>query len=137
MDAQSIAERKRRETSLNADALRQHDITVSDGKRQAVVNEAEAHKRKIILSAEADRESMIMKAETDAIAIEKIGVALSNNPEAAKYLLAKEYLDNMSKLLPKSTVFLPKDIGDINRLIASATSINASMKDQYSDVNII
>lgn len=135
MDSQSIAERKRRETSLKADAQRQHDITVSDGKRLSVVNEAlaqqqkiileaEANKQRVVLAAEAEKESRVLQAEAEAEAIAKIGNALKQHPDAAKYFLARDYLDNVSKMLPKSTVFLPKDIGDVSKLVATATSIS-------------
>lgn len=127
MDSQSIAERKRRETSLSADAQRQHDITVSDGKRQAVINESEANKRKTVLAAEAEKESKLLHAEAEAISIEKIGTALRQNPETAQYLLAKDYMENMAKMLPKSTVFLTKDISDIAKLVSSATAISSEL----------
>ncbi|CAH6420243.1 SPFH/Band 7/PHB domain protein [uncultured virus] len=139
MDAQSIAERKRRETILAAEAQRQHDITVSEGKRLATINEAEADKQKIILAAEADKESTLraaeaskestlMKAEADARSIEMIGEALRANPQTAQYLLAKDYMGNVSRMLPKSTVFLPDNIGDISKLVATATSISEKIK---------
>ena len=129
MDSQSIAERKRRETSLNADARRQHDITVSDGQRMAVVNESEANKRKVVLAAEAEAESVVLRANAEATSIAKIGEALRDNPETAQFLLAKEYMTNVAKMLPKSTVFLPSDIGDISKLVATATSISTKLKE--------
>ena len=129
MDSQSIAERKRRETSLNADAQRQHDITVSDGQRTAVVNEAEANKQKVVLAAEAEAQSVILRADSEATSIAKIGEALRSNPETAQYLLAKEYMTNVAKMLPRSTVFLPSDIGDISKLVATATAISTKIKE--------
>ena len=129
MDSQSIAERKRRETSLNAEAQRQHDITVSEGQKTAVINEAEANKQKVVLSAEAEALSIILKAKAEAESIAKVGEALRANPETAQYLLAKEYMTNVAKMLPKSAVFLPTDIGDVSKLVASATAINKQLKD--------
>lgn len=128
MDSQSIAERKRRETELNAIVQRQQDITVSEGKRLAAVNEAEGNKRKVVLAAEADKESAMLRAEGEAAAIARIGEALRKNPETAQYLLAKDYLGNMSKMLPKSTVFLSKDVSDVSKLVAAATAINGELK---------
>ena len=129
MDSQSIAERKRRETSLNADAQRQHDITVSDGQRTAVVNESEANKRKVVLAAEAEAESVILRAGAEATSIAKVGEALRANPETAQYLLARDYMTNVAKMLPKSTVFIPNDIGDISKLVATATAISTKIKE--------
>jgi regulator of protease activity HflC (stomatin/prohibitin superfamily) len=138
MDSQSIAERKRRETALNADAQRQQDITVSDGKKQAVINEAlaqqqkiileaEGNKRRTVLAAEGDKESKLLAAEAEATAIAKIGEALTAHPNTAQYLLAKNYMENVAKMLPKGTVFLPKDIGNISTLVATATAINGEL----------
>jgi hypothetical protein len=38
-------------------------------------------------------------------------------------------MDNVSKMLPKSTVFLPKDIGDVSKLVATATAIGKQITD--------
>lgn len=138
MDSQSIAERKRRETALNADAQRQQDITVSDGKKQAVINEAlaqqqkiileaEGNKQRVVLAAEGDQASKLLAAEAEAVAIAKIGTALTAHPNTAQYLLAKNYMENVAKMLPKGTVFLPKDIGNISTLVATATAINSEL----------
>lgn len=139
MDSQSIAERKRREISLNADAQRQEDITVSDGKRRAVVNCAEADKCKVILEgeaikqrtileAEANLQKVIMAAESEAKSIALIGAALKDNPEAAQFLLASAYLRNVESRVAGSTVFMPNDINDITKLVTTALSIHTNLK---------
>lgn len=128
MDSQSIAERKRRETLLNADAQRQHDISISEGKYQAIVNEAKANKEQQIMQAEASGEQVRIQSEAEAESIKRIGEALRANPETAQYLLAQKYLKSISEMLPKSAVFVPKDITNIPQTVAVATSVYDHLK---------
>lgn len=123
MDSQSIAERKKREVTLQAEGKRTADITISEGKKMSVINEAEAKKREQVLAAEAIAEALLLKAKAEADSMNLVGQALRDNPEAREFILAKEYMNNVAKMLPKSTVFIPQDINDINKLVATATSI--------------
>lgn len=128
MDSQSIAERKRRETLLNADAQRQHDISISEGQYQAIVNKAKADKEQKIMEAEAKGETVRIESEAEAVSIQKIGEALRANPQTAEYLLASRYLDGITKMLPKSSVFIPKDMTNVSQTVAVATSIYDHLK---------
>lgn len=130
MDAQSIAERKRRETILNAEAQRQHEINISEGKKTAAINEAEGIKAKLILMAEGARQSAILKAEGDALALERMAMAISalGGKDAITMKIADQYLQALANGLTKSsTVFLPNDIGNVNSLVSQAVGIAKTM----------
>ena len=49
-----------------------------------------------------------------------------NGHEATRFALGSEYLQSLVKVLPESkmnTVFIPRDIGDLPRLMGSAMGI--------------
>lgn len=129
MDSQSIAEREKRKLILDAEGQRSSDITISEGKKIAIINNAEADRQSNVLTAKAVAESLKLKAEAEATSMNMIGKALRDNPEAKEFILAKEYLNNVAKMLPKSSVFIPQDINDINKMVASATTINKTLKE--------
>ena len=58
MDRQMKAEREKRATILEAEAIRQRDITVAEGKRDAMLMEAEAKAKSIELVAKAEAEAV-------------------------------------------------------------------------------
>lgn len=134
MDAQSIAERKRRETVLTAEAQRQHDVTISEGHRAAIINEAEAERKKQILLAEANKERTVLAAEAEkakkqleaegtATAIERIAQAIStpNGRDAIVCQLVDSYLAALGQgMQQSSTMFIPQDMSNINSVVAQA-----------------
>lgn len=126
MAAQSVAERKRRETILSADAVRQKYELESQGKRQAQINEAQGAKDSMILQAEADRQKMILQAEGIAISLRTIAKELETETgrEALSYQLASKYVEAMAQgLSQSSTVFLPKDVGDVPKIMGTGMAI--------------
>lgn len=131
MDLQSVAERDRRKEVLNAEADKTAMIMRSEGKKQHFINLAEGKKQQVILEAESIKESILLKAEADRQAIALLASTL-DTPEgrrAQDYLLGKGYLDTLASVLPSSklnTVFLPNNIGDLPKLMATATGILGS-----------
>ena len=63
MDAQATAERRRRETILNAEAQREKLEKESMGQRQSYINIAEGERQKVVLAAEAKKQELILEAE--------------------------------------------------------------------------
>lgn len=115
MDAQSIAERKRRETILAAEAQRQRDIMVSEGNKLALINEAEG-----------DKQKQILHAEGAATAIERMSKAISTDQgeRVLQFQMAERYLDSLKNGLTKtSTVFIPKDMSDITQIVSQAMAV--------------
>lgn len=115
MDKQGVAERDRRQTILNADAKKQHDIAISEGEKISIINRAEA-----------DRQRKILEAEGISLAIERIASAISSEhgQQVLKYQLSEKYLATLSDGLHKSsTVFIPKDVSDIGQIMAQAAAI--------------
>lgn len=155
MDSQATAERKKRETILNASALREKLILESEGEQQKMINIANAHMQEVQLAAKAEKESKILfaegekqksilfaeaekiKQETEAVgranALTTLAQAL-NTPtgEAAmNYDMAQKYVNTISAGLQKtSTVFLNDSVTNIPALMAKGTSIISQMMSQ-------
>lgn len=128
MDLQSVAERDRRKKVLNAEADKTAMIRRSEGEKQHYINIAEGKKQQVILEAESLKEAILLKAEADRQAIDLVASTLKTTEgrRAQDYLLGKGYLDSLVEVLPNSklnTVFLPNNIGDLPKLIATATGI--------------
>lgn len=134
MDAQSVAERRRRETILNADALRQKyelesagkktaDINMAEGQKQKVILEAEGLNQSIILEATAQSEREVLEAKGKAQAVELVAQALETEQgrRAMAYQLASTYVKGMTAgMNQSSTVFLPRDVGNVASMMSTA-----------------
>ena len=122
MDSQSIAERKRRQTVLEAEAQKQSDITVSEGKKTALINEAEG-----------DRQARIARADGEARALQLLVSAMdaggTNKGELAfQFQLAKEYTEAMATGLTKtSTLFVPTNVTDVHQVLTQAMLIGRAL----------
>jgi len=130
MDAQATAERKRRETILNAEAQREKLEKESAGQKQSFINVAEGERQKVILAAEAKKAEYILEAEGRAKALEILGNAIQqpNGQAAMNFVLAQEYARSVtSGLGQSSTVFLQHDVTDITKVIAQGMGILKNM----------
>ena len=133
MDAQATAERRRRETILNAEAQREKLEKESMGQRQSYINIAEGERQKVVLAAEAKRAELILEAEGRAKALAIIGEALQHprGVEAMNFVLAQSYVNSITAGLGKSsTVFLQQDVTDVSKLMAQGMAILKTMSTQ-------
>lgn len=155
MDAQATAERKKRETVLNASALREKLILESEGEQQKMINlangrmqevllAAKAEKERNILQAEGDKQKNILLAEADRVRqeMEAIGhanalttvsqaLAQPSAHDAMNYNMAQKYAETIAAGLQKtSTVFVNESITNIPSLLAKGTSIVSTMLQQ-------
>lgn len=133
MDLQSVAERDRRKEVLNAQAAKTAMIERSEGEKQQYINVAEGRKTQALLEAEALQQTILLEAQAKRDAIEMVAKTLQT-PEgrrAQDFLLAKEYLAALTKVLPASkmnTIFLPNNLGDLPKLMGTAMGILDSNK---------
>ena len=143
MDKQAAAERDRRKKVLDAEGdkrsaeLESEGVKIkmqneSEGALIKITNEAEANKARIILEAEAEARAIEMKAHAQAKAIETITKALSHSGsfEAARLLVAREYIGMYSEIGQKSnTMIFNERPADINALLAQASMVVSGKKD--------
>lgn len=126
MDLQAVAERDRRKTILDAEAVKRKHELESEGQRQAEINKALGNKEKVVLAAEAEKMKEQLEAEGKAFAMERIAQALSTpaGKEAMNYSIAQTYLASLAQGMTKSsTLFLPHDVTNLPALIATGMKI--------------
>jgi regulator of protease activity HflC (stomatin/prohibitin superfamily) len=110
MEKQMQAERERRAKVLEAEGDKQARISRSEGIRQEQINIAEGEMSAQIKRAEGEAAGIRAVSDAKRAAIELIREPLGGNAElAAKFLVANNYIENLSKFSqkPGDKVFLP------------------------------
>lgn len=131
MDLQAAAERERRQTVKNAEAQKEATVLVSEAQRQKDVNESEGIRVRQVNEAQGEKEAAVLRAEGVAESLRIIGDQLETDAgkEAMKLRLAQEYIQTLGKLGNEgTTMFIPENMGDVQKMIASATSIVNHLK---------
>jgi regulator of protease activity HflC (stomatin/prohibitin superfamily) len=121
MEKQMNAERTKRATILEAEGVRQHDITIAEGRKASAILEAEADRESSIRRAQGSRESKILEAEGTADAIKKVADAKAKeielvytsimNAKPDDRLVSIKSLEALEKISmgPANKVFIPFD----------------------------
>ncbi|MEA2028371.1 MAG: stomatin-like protein [Campylobacterota bacterium] len=94
MNLQMKAEREKRAIELNAKAEKEAVIREAEGQKQKVFLEAEAIER----MADASRYEQEQVAQGQQNAMVMINTAMSSNPQAAEFLLAKDRVEAFNEL---------------------------------------
>lgn len=162
MDKQAAAERERRKKVLEAEGDKRAAELESEGQKIRhknesegmlirVENEARARKSQLVLEAEGEADAVRLRAQAQAFAIAAVANALSGKTggqatEAAKLLVAREYISMYSEIGSKSnTMIFSERPGDVNALLAQAaavfsssfkTNANASTTTSHEDVSL-
>lgn len=135
MARQVTSERKRRETVLNAEGEKAAAINQAEGKKRAAELSSEGEKIAKINEAEGNAQKRLIEADAEAKALERIGQAIRENPEAAAIRLASESLGTWKGMLGSSnTMIVPQNMDPISALLPQAlsayTRANQTMQDQ-------
>lgn len=128
LNLQSMAERSRRESVLNAEGSKQSATTLSEGEKIKLKNESEGHYIKVKNEALAVSDSVKIQAEGTANAIKIISDALKDNQEYSKQainiILAKDLIKMNGEIGSKSnTIFFNEKPADLNNLLLQASHI--------------
>ncbi|HXY69086.1 MAG TPA: SPFH domain-containing protein [Gemmatimonadales bacterium] len=111
MEKQMTAERNRRAVVTTADGEKSSAVLRAEGVKQSQIVTAEGAKQSAILAAEGQAEARLRVAEAEAKAIQMITGALGGGTTAAQYLIAKSYLESLTRIADQAqkVVFLPYD----------------------------
>lgn len=128
MSRQMKAERDKRAAILDAEAVRQADITKAEGTKQSAILEAEGAAQAVKTKADAERYRQIAVAEGEAKAIENVFSAIHSGKPDEK-LITLKYLEMLPKLAENKAnkLFLPYEAsGIISSLAAMVEGIKSS-----------
>jgi len=134
MDKQAAAERTRREQVLQAEGEKRRAELSSEGVKISlsnesegnlikVKNEAEAAKVKLVREAEGEAMAVELRAKAQAEAIQRVAAELlkPGGADAAKFALAREYVDMYGEMGKQSNTMLFNDRpADMNALLSQA-----------------
>lgn len=129
MSRQMKAEREKRATILDAEAVRQSEITKSEGSKLSQILEAEGYAQSVKLKADAEKYRQIAVAEGEASAISSVFSAISNSKPDDK-LIALKYLEMLPKLADGTAnkVFIPYEASGIMSAVSAMLGERGSAK---------
>ena len=125
MELQLEAERKKRAVEIEANGQKNATMAIAEGEKQKAFREAEALER----TAEAQRFEKEQLAEGDKKAMEFINLAMSQNAQAAEFLLAKDRISAFSGIAASDSankVVVPIETSE---MVGSLSALAQILKD--------
>jgi regulator of protease activity HflC (stomatin/prohibitin superfamily) len=129
MSRQMKAEREKRATILDAEAVRQSEITKSEGSKLSQILEAEGYAQSVKLKADAEKYRQIAVAEGEASAISSVFTAIASSKPDDK-VIALKYLEMLPKLADGTAnkVFIPYEASGIMSAVSAMLGERGSAK---------
>lgn len=134
MARQVTSERKRRETVLNSQGEREAAINKAEGLKTSAQLSSEGDKIAKINEAEGNAQKRLIEAKAEAEALEKIGIAIRQNPEAASVRLASEAFKVWQGMIGHSnTMVIPSNVNPLEALLPQALAAYARSTEVLKD----
>jgi regulator of protease activity HflC (stomatin/prohibitin superfamily) len=135
MEKQMRAEREKRATILNSEAVREAAINKAEGEKQMVIKASEAKRQQKINEAQGEGEAILTVAKATAESIERVAVAIQNagGRDAVQLRIAEQWITEFGKLArTNNTMIVPANLTDLTSIIASATGVLKHVNDAPS-----
>ena len=104
MEKQMRAEREKRATILNSEAVREAAINKAEGEKQMVIKASEAKRQQQINEAEGEGAAILTVANATAESIERVATAIQNSGgrDAVQLRIAEQWITEFGKLAPST-----------------------------------
>ena len=126
MEKQMRAEREKRATILNSEAVRESAINTAEGQKQQVIKASEARKQQQINEAEGQAQAIlaVASATSDGIRMVAESINLPGGYEAVQLRVAEQYVREFGNLAKvNNTLIIPATVSDIAGMISSAMTV--------------
>jgi regulator of protease activity HflC (stomatin/prohibitin superfamily) len=126
MEKQMRAEREKRATILNSEAVRESAINMAEGEKQKTIKESEARKQQQINEAEGEASAIMAVATATAEGVRSVAAAI-NAPggyEAVQLRVAEQYVTEFGKIAKQSsTIVVPSNLADVASFLTVAMNV--------------
>lgn len=126
MEKQMRAEREKRATILNSEAVRDAAINTAEGEKQKVIKASEARRQQQINEAEGQANAILAIANATGEGIRRVAAAI-NEPggfEAVQLRVAEQYVTEFGRIAKaSSTIVVPSSLGDVASMLAVAMNV--------------
>jgi len=126
MEKQMRAEREKRATILNSEAVRESAINVAEGEKQKVIKASEARKQQQINEAEGQASAIKAVATATAEGVRSVAAAI-NEPggfEAVQLRVAEQYVHEFGRIAKESnTIVVPSTLTDVASILSVAMNV--------------
>lgn len=126
MEKQMRAEREKRATILNSEAVRDANINTAEGEKQKVIKASEARKQQQINEAEGQASAILSIASATAEGLRRVAQAI-NEPggyEAVQLRVAEQYVAEFGRIAKaSSTIVVPSNLGDVASMLSVAMNV--------------
>lgn len=126
MEKQMRAEREKRATILNSEAIRDAAINTAEGEKQKVIKASEARRQQQINEAEGQANAILAIANATGEGIRRVATAI-NEPggfEAVQLRVAEQYVTEFGRIAKtSSTIVVPSNLGDVASMLTVAMNV--------------
>jgi regulator of protease activity HflC (stomatin/prohibitin superfamily) len=126
MEKQMRAEREKRATILNSEAMRESAINTAEGEKQKVIKNSEARRQQQINEAEGQAQAILAVAHATAEGLRRVAQAI-NEPggfEAVQLRVAEQYVQEFGRIArATNTIVVPSNLADVAGMLSVAMNV--------------
>lgn len=126
MEKQMRAEREKRATILNSEAVREAAINTAEGEKQKVIKASEARKQQQINEAEGQASAIMAIATATGEGIRRVADAIQQPGgfESVQLRVAEQYITEFGRIAKSTnTVVVPSNMTDVASILSVAMNV--------------